>query len=253
MSSQIQSWDPRRYQANAPYVTELGRAALDLLSPRSGERILDLGCGDGALALELACLGCEVVGVDASEEMVTAARSSGVEAHLMDGAVLQFVDEFDAVFSNATLHWINPPEAVITGILRALRPGGRFVGEFGGSGNVATIVGAIEAVLAKRGVTIVCPWFFPKPEEYSVLLRTAGFVVRTIDLFPRPTQLPGNVRGWLETFAQHYIHAVPESEREGLISEVIEELRDSIMDGEGNWIADYVRLRFRADKPCAAA
>ena len=253
MSSEIQSWDPEQYQANACYVAELGKPVLGLLAPKPGERILDLGCGDGALTLEMARLGCDVVGVDSSEEMVAAARSSGITAYCMDGAALRFAGEFDAVFSNATLHWINAPEAVISGVWRALRPGGRFVGEFGGSGNVETIIGAIEAALAKRGVTVGCPWFFPKPEEYNALLEEAGFLVRTIELFPRPTQLPGDVRGWLETFAQHYISAVPEAGREGLISDVVEVLRDSISDEEGNWFADYVRLRFSAEKPRAAA
>ena len=253
MSSYIQSWDPKQYQANAGYVAELGKAVLDLLAPKRGERVLDLGCGDGALTREIARLDCDVIGVDSSEEMVEAARSCGIEAYVGDGAALRFVDEFDAVFSNATLHWISPPEAVISGVWRALWPGGRFVGEFGGSGNVATIISTIEAVLARRCVMVACPWFFPTPADYATLLKKAGFVVHDIELFPRPTPLPGDVRGWLETFAQHYLHAVPEPEREALISEVVDVLRGSITDKEGNWFADYVRLRFRAEKPRSAA
>jgi len=253
MSSQIQSWNPKQYQANAAYVAELGKPVLDLLAPKTGERVLDLGCGDGALTREIVCLGCDVIGVDASEEMVVAARSSGIEAYVGDGAALTFADEFDAVFSNATLHWVSPPEAVISGVWQALKPGGRFVGEFGGSGNIATIISAIEAALTKRGVTVTCPWFFPTASGYTTMLESLGFVVHAIELFPRPTRLPGDVRGWLETFAQHYLHTIPKSEREGLISEVVDDLRYSITDKEGNWFADYIRLRFRAEKPRSAA
>jgi SAM-dependent methyltransferase len=197
--------------------------------------------------------GCDVVGVDASVEMVKAASLAGVNAHLADGAALAFTGEFDAVFSNATLHWIKPPEAVVAGVWQALRPGGRFVGEFGGAGNVATIIAAIEAALARRSVTADCPWYFPTPVEYAALLESAGFIVAEIELFPRPTALPGDVRGWLETFAQHYLRTVSEQEREGLISEIVDDLRDSAVDGDGNWYADYVRLRFQAERPSAAA
>jgi SAM-dependent methyltransferase len=218
-----------------------------------GEKILDLGCGDGVLALEIARHGCHVVGVDASSEMVAAARSSGVDARCVDGAALQFSGEFDAVFSNAALHWMKPPDAVVTGVWRALRPGGRFVGEFGGSGNVAAIIAAMEAALSRRGISTSCPWFFPTSSEYAALLEETGFAVGSIELFARPTQLPGDIRGWLETFAQHYIHSVPESERESVISEVVEDLRDILADQNGTWFADYVRLRFRAEKPKDAA
>lgn len=253
MSSKVQSWDPRQYKSNAGFVAELGKPLLDLLAPKPGERVLDLGCGDGVLTLEIARLGCDVIGIDSSEAMVQAARASGIEAYRGDGAALRFVDEFDAVFTNATLHWIDAPQAVIGGVWRALRAGGRFVGEFGGSGNVRTILDAVGAALSRRNISVVCPWFFPTAAEYATLLENAGFLVHVIELFPRPTRLPGNVRGWLETFAQHYLDAVPESQREDLISEVIDELRDCLTDEEGNWFADYVRLRFSGEKPHAAA
>ena len=225
MPSPIQGWNPKRYAANAGYVSELGKPVLDLLEPKFGERILDLGCGDGALSLELARLDCAVVGIDSSEEMVAAARSLGVDAYQMDGAALEFAGEFDAVFSNATLHWIDTPDAVIDGVWRAFR----------------------------RDLKQACPWFFPTPEDYTALLENAGFIVRTIELFARPTRLPGDVRGWLETFAQLYTDLVPESERENLISEIVEDLRDRISDAEGIWFADYVRLRFSAKKARAVA
>jgi len=249
MSSQTQTWDPKSYQAKAGFVAELGRPVLALLEARAGERVLDLGCGDGVLTRAIVGLGCEVVGVDASEQMVDAARSAGIEAYLGDAAALTFVEEFDAVFSNAALHWIRPPRAVVAGVWRALKPGGRFVGEFGGSGNVAAIVTAIETALARRGVTAASPWYFPTPAEYSVLLEAAGFVVKSMELFPRPTPLPGDIRGWLETFAQPYVAALPEAERETLTAEIVESLRGILSDASGNWHADYVRLRFSARKP----
>ena len=125
---------------------------VDLLAPRPGERILDLGCGDGALTEKLAAAGCDVVGADASAELVKAARARGLDARLMNGEALDFDGEFDAVFSNAALHWMLRPDAVIDGVYRALKPGGRFVGEFGGAGNVATIASALEAALDRRGL-----------------------------------------------------------------------------------------------------
>ena len=245
-SSNTQHWNPTQYGNNARYVSDLGMPVVDLLAPQAGERILDLGCGDGVLTIKLTEFGCTLVGVDASDEMVEAAKSLGLDARVMDGQALEFVDEFDAVFSNAALHWMKNPEQVIAGVRRALKPGGRFVGEFGGYGNVANIVKALEAALALRGIVVANPWYFPRPEEFSKLLEDKGFELKTIDLFPRPTLLPGDVSGWLETFAQHYTSVLPVRDRQGFIAEVVEALRTVLCDAEGNWHADYVRLRFYA-------
>ena len=169
-----------------------GLAALALLDPQPGERILDLGCGEGALTEKLVEVGCTVVGVDGAAAMVKAARRRGLDARLMDGQRLAFSAEFDAVFSNAALHWMPDPDAVIAGVRRALKPGGRFVAEFGGHGNVATIVEALGAVLARRGVEDggPMPWYFPKPEAYAAKLQAGGFLVEDIALFPRPLRSP---------------------------------------------------------------
>ena len=105
-SSQAQHWNPEQYGKNARFVSDLGMPVVDLLSPQSGERILDLGCGDGALSLKLVELGCKVVGVDSSAEMIRAADSLGLDAHVVDGQSLPYDSEFDAVFSNAALHWM---------------------------------------------------------------------------------------------------------------------------------------------------
>ncbi len=246
-------WNPEQYAENARFVSDLGMPVVALLSPQPGERILDLGCGDGALTIKLLSFGCEVVGVDSSPEMITAAKSLGLNVQVMDGHTLQFNNEFDAVFSNAALHWMKQPEKVIAGVWQALKPGGRFVGEFGGDGNVSAIVLAIETALSARGVAVARPWFFPRPEEYQRLLEFGGFTVENIALFPRPTPLPGDVGGWLETFAQPYISALPATARNGLIAEVIDALRPVLSDEHGNWVADYVRLRFSATKSSAAA
>lgn len=226
---------------------------VELLAPRAGEHILDLGCGDGALSIKLVELNCTVVCVDSSPEMIGSAKSRGLDARVMDGQSLQFEREFDAVFSNAALHWMNDPGRVIDGVWRALRPGGRFVGEFGGYGNVRKIIAALESALATRGEMVPCPWYFPGSEEYRCLLEAAGFELKTIELFPRPTPLPGDVGDWLKTFAHRYTSVLPADDRPDLINEVVDGLRNVLCDEEENWTADYVRLRFSASKPNTAA
>ncbi len=249
MSTETQRWDAAQYRANASFVAELGVPVLALLAPRRGERILDLGCGDGALTAEIAALGGVVLGIDAGADMVAAARARGLQVQRMDGQALSFDGEFDAVFSNAALHWMKAPERVIDGVWRALRPGGRFVAEFGAAGNVATIVAALERALAARGLAAVSPWFFPEPEAYRQLLEARGFTIDHLECFPRPTLLPGDVGAWLETFAQTHLAVVPAGDRPALIAELVEALRAPLSDEAGDWRADYVRLRFAARRP----
>ncbi len=157
-----QNWSPEQYSKNARFVSDLGMPVVELLAPRAGERILDLGCGDGTLTKKLVELGCQVVGVDASSNMIAAAQARGVDARVMDGLSLQFGPEFDAVFSNAALHWMKQLDVVMAGVWRALKPGGRFVGECGGDGNTATIVRALDRALLRRGIDpqAVNPWYF---------------------------------------------------------------------------------------------
>lgn len=176
-------------------------------------------------------------------------RSRGLKAQVIDARSISFNNEFDAVFSNAVLHWIQQPERVITGVWGALKDGGRFVGEFGGYGNVDAIVNAVESALASRNIKVASPWFFPRPEGYRALLKTRGFVVASLVLIPRLTRLPGDIGDWLETFAQPYLSALPLAERPNLISEVTDALRPMLYDAKGDWYADYVRLRFCAIKP----
>lgn len=246
-----QHWDPDRYARNARFVADLGEPLIDLLAPKPGERILDLGCGDGALTRKLADAGVDVVGVDASAEQIAAARALGLDARVVDGHELPFDGEFDAILSNAALHWMKRPDAVIAGMWRALRPGGRIAAEMGGAGNVETIRTGLIAALDARGIdgAAASPWYFPAPDEYRARLEKAGFVVTYIELIPRPTPLPGELSDWLWTFGETFLLSAPEEQRAGIIAEVVEAARPRLQQPDGRWVADYVRLRFAANRP----
>ncbi len=245
-----QTWDPQSYHANARFVADLAAPVVELMAPLPGERILDVGCGDGFLTAKIAALGCDVIALDASAAQVEGARTLGLDARVADGEKLDFGPEFDAVFTNATLHWLKDHDAAIDGAWRALKPGGRFVGECGGAGCVAIIRAALGRALSKRGLDIaaVNPWNFATAEEFGDRLRTRGFTVEYVEVFPRPTPLPGDVRAWLETFAENFMKGIPAAERGGFLAEVQADLRKDLCDGEGKWTADYTRLRFRAVK-----
>ncbi|HEV3140977.1 MAG TPA: methyltransferase domain-containing protein [Vicinamibacterales bacterium] len=241
-----QTWNADGYARNAAFVAALGAPLIDRLNPQSGERILDVGCGDGTLTEQIAARGAAVVGIDASEDMIAAARKRGLDVHVMDAQQLPFVDEFDAAFSNAVLHWIPDADAVIAGVHRALKRGGRFVGEFGGHSNVAAIMTALRAVLPKYGIASPSGWYYPTPREYGARLEKHGFTVDDIALVPRPTPLPTGMAGWLETFRGTILNQLAPDARQRAKDELIELLRPSLCDEEGNWTADYVRLRFSA-------
>jgi trans-aconitate methyltransferase len=245
-----QKWDPQGYVHNAGFVPQLGAGVLQLLAPRPGERVLDLGCGEGSLTAELAQLGCRVIGVDSSPELIAAARARGLDARVADGEALTFDNEFEAVFSNAALHWMRDADAVLRGVFHALVPGGRFVAELGGYGCVAKIRAALAEVLAKRAIDAQArePWYFPSAEDYGTRLQRAGFRVREIVLFDRPTPLPTGVEGWLATFAQNQLAGLSTLETARVLSEVRTRLEPELCGPDG-WFADYVRLRFAADKP----
>jgi trans-aconitate methyltransferase len=250
VNSPTQNWNAEDYATNARFVAVLGQGVLDLLNPQAGEHILDLGCGDGALTLKIVQLGAQVIGVDSSPDLLAAAQDLGLQAQLMDGEKLSFDQRFDAVFSNAALHWMRDSRAVIAGVRNALKPAGRFVGEFGGHGNVAAISTALIAVLNKFGIDGVArmPWFFPSVETYRSQLTDAGFEVRSIELIPRPTRLPGEMRIWLNTFANPFLIGLDEQKRTAILDEVVSLLAATLRDEAGNWTADYVRLRFDARK-----
>lgn len=245
-----QEWKADRYAEHARFVSVLGQPVLELLNPRPGERILDVGCGDGMLSARIIESGAAVVGVDASQNMLVAAKQRGIDARLADATNLTFQAEFDAAFSNAALHWMKrDPDAVLRGIRRALKPGGRFAGEFGGHGCVAAIMVALLAVLDRHGIknpVSLIPWYFPTVSDYGHKLERAGFRVDSIELIPRPTILPTDMRGWLETFAGPFTQALLQQERAGALDEAVSLLRPALCDSEGHWTVDYVRLRFLA-------
>ena len=243
-------WDAASYATHAAFVPALGAPVVALLAPQPGERILDLGCGDGVLTRKLVEMGCEVVAVDSSAPQIEGAKALGLDAHVMSAEALEFDHEFDAVFSNAVLHWIKRADPVIAGVHRALKPGGRFVAELGGYGCVDKIRTALVAALNRRGLDgeSRVPWYFPTPDDYGGRLERAGFRVDRIALIPRPTPLPGDVIGWLETFAQSFLDGLASDARAEYLHEVRAALAPQLRDADGTWIADYVRLRFAATK-----
>lgn len=226
------TWEPGLYDAVHSYVSEYGRSLVDLLAPKAGERILDLGCGTGTLTHEISSSGARVVGVDSSTEMIGQARQNYPKLDFRLGDVRTFRDPepFDAVFSNAVLHWVQPPVDAISTVRAALRPSGRFIAEFGGKGNIAAVVGA-------AGVN---PWYFPSIGEYATLLEQNGFGVSSALLFDRPTRLEGE-QGLREWVAMFYKPQLPEH----LIERMETELRPKLFQ-DGSWIIDYKRLRIAA-------
>ena len=248
--SSAQTWDPVTYARNARFVSDLGSPVLELLAPRPGERILDLGCGDGALTKRLVDLQCEVVAVDSSPAQIEAATKLGLDARVMNAEALPFDEEFDAVFSNAVLHWIKRADEAIAAVYRSLKPGGRFVAECGGHGCVRKVQTALVRALNRRGMDgeARVPWYFPTPGDYATRLERAGFRVDSIALIPRPTPLPGDVTDWLETFAHDFLYGLSDGARTEYLHEVRAELEPQLRDRTGTWVADYVRLRFSATK-----
>ncbi len=244
-------WDPELYEARHSFVWQLGQDLIKILDPKHGERVLDLGCGPGQLSAQIAERGAEVTGLDASPEMIGQARQNypHLKFVLGDSANMPFDAEFDAVFSNAALHWMLDASAVASGIARALKKGGRLVAELGGKGNISQIERAIETVLRRHlGERIPSKrTFFPSVGEYSSILEAHGLEIRIAQLFDRPTELQGQegMENWLRQFAAYYFEALPAAERETALKSVIDELRP-ILFREGSWFADYRRLRIVA-------
>jgi SAM-dependent methyltransferase len=248
-------WSPTDYAKNAAFVPALGDAVLQLLAPQPGELILDVGCGDGALTQRIAAAGARVIGLDSSPEMVEAARARGVDAFVADAEAmdLERFGQFDAVFSNAALHWMLDPDAVANGIFRALREGGRFVGEMGGEGNLATLRHALREILSEHGYLMPeqDPAWYASVDSFTRLYCVAGFSEVRAELIPRPTPLPGGVADWVRTFRAGVMDVamVPEWERDSIAAAVEDRVAPALRQADGSFCADYVRLRFSMKKP----
>ncbi len=242
-------WNPADYAANAAFVPALGAAVLELLDPQPGESILDLGCGDGVLTQRIAEAGADVLGVDADAAMLAAAAARGLLVERADGQALAYEARFDAVFSNAALHWMLDGDAVARSVWRALRPGGRFVGECGGHGNVAALRAGIRAVLERHGL----PWAemqrYASADSWVATLAAAGFTDIEARIVPRPTPLPTGIVGWLRTFRAGFLGDLAPVRATAIMAEIEHFLAPMLCDAKGNWTADYVRLRFTARRP----
>ena len=244
------SWNPTLYDREYSCISRFATDLVDLLSPRTGERILDLGCGTGHLTYQIAQEGAEVMGIDISPAMVEAARVNypGLTFEVADGADFHFEQSFDAVFSNAAIHWIKEPVRAIACIWRALKPGGRLVAELGGKGNVEAVVSAMKHALGSAGFSVQAaadPWYFPSIGQFGTLVESQGFRLVYATLTARPTPLEGGEEGlshWIEMFAGEFMAGLPEEDRMRVTSEVENRLRGALLK-EGTWNLDYRRLR----------
>jgi trans-aconitate methyltransferase len=248
-----QNWNTALYEGEHGFVWQLGESLLQWLAPQPGECILDLGCGTGHLTDKIASMGSQAWGMDSSAEMIETAQTNYPHLRFTVGDAQNFVvdEPLDAVFSNAVLHWIQDADAPITSVYQALKPGGRFVAEFGGKGNVAAIVQAITNTLKTMGYPqLNCPWYFPSIGEYATRLERQGFEVIQATLSDRPTPLAGEENGlanWLRMFATGWLSPLSDSEKAQVVETLEEKLRSKLYHNKG-WIADYRRIRFLAYK-----
>lgn len=255
----VPTWDAELYDARHAFVWQRAADLVDLLAPQTGERILDLGCGTGHLTAQIASCGAEVVGIDSSQAMIEEAWSHypTLKFHVADARTFSFAQCFDAVFSNAALHWINEAGEVIRCVEKVLRPAGRFVAEFGGKGNVQKLVDAFYRSFEALGIHPAQnpnPWYFPSISEYSFLLERQGLETVSAILFDRPTPLEegeDGMRNWIRMFAGQFLAVMPEDRQNEFMSQTECILRPELFRG-GSWIVDYRRLRIVARKPASA-
>lgn len=243
------TWDANLYDQNHSFVSKFGNHLIELLAPKQGEKILDLGCGTGDLANKLYDLGVNMVGVDKSQNMISQALSKYPHINFMvrDVTNLGYYLEFDAVFSNATLHWVKQPKQALNCIYQSLKPGGRFVAEFGGKGNVRIITDEIIYQIRQSGIEFNMeqfPWYYPSIGEYTCLMEQIGYRVIFAEHSDRPTPLDGEygLRNWIKMFGSHLFADVEEKKKDYIITKVESNLKD-VLYKNGKWIADYKRIR----------
>lgn len=241
-------WDAVLYDDKHSFVSKFGSSLIDLLEPKKGEKILDVGCGTGDLAKIMASAGADVIGIDLSENMIRKAKEKfpTIPFFVKDVIQLDAHNEFDAVFSNATLHWVQPPEKALANIFNSLKEGGRFVAEFGGKGNVEKITQQIFKQIKEAGIekNIISPWYFPSIGEYSSLMESIGFRVTFAMHYDRPTPLEGEdgLRNWIAMFASQLFEGMNEESKQEIITNVENVIRPSLFEN-GTWFADYKRIR----------
>lgn len=240
------SWNAHLYDQEHAFVSDFGGDLVQWLAPEPGEKVLDLGCGTGDLANKLNQLGVHIIGIDKSENMIQQAENKypGIKFQAQDAVSMGYTTEFDAVFSNATLHWVKNPKPALQSIFNALKPGGRFVAEFGGKGNVQNITDELIQQLGSNFKTEQFPWYFPSIGEYTSLMEQIGFRVTHAQHFDRPTPLNGEngLRNWIEMFAPTMFEGVTPETKERVITAAEENLREVLFQN-GAWIADYKRIR----------
>jgi trans-aconitate methyltransferase len=255
LTTENKKWDAGHYNESFAFIWQYGAGVLDLLKPAEGERILDLGCGTGHLTAKIAESGATVVGIDHSADMVDSASAAypAIEFQRMDATNFAFDEPFDAIFSNAVLHWVQPPEAAVKRIRTALKPGGRFIAEFGGHGNVDQVVTALITELENHGYGDAAsrnPWYFPSMAAYSALLESHGLEPILMRLYDRPTLLDGGeagLSGWLAMFGDSFLRGVSEDDRCTVLTGVADRLRPTLLHGS-DWYVDYRRLQVVAVK-----
>ena len=248
-----QTWNPELYQARHSFVWDYGRDLVGMLAPKKNERILDIGCGTGNLTAEIAALCGEITGVDSSPQMIEQARLNypQIDFQLIDVRELPFEALYDALFSNAALHWIRDAECAANAMVRALKPRGRMVLEFGGKGNIAIVLDAAYRALEFAGVEaperLNC-WYFPSVDEYTSVLEQSGMRVTHAALFDRLTVLDGGPEGmsnWIRVFGGMFLKAVA-ADKHAAFFDKLNEYAAPALRREDVWSADYRRLRIAA-------
>ncbi len=247
--SNTNKWNADKYNKHADFVSNLASPVIDLLELSKDENILDLGCGDGTLAVEMQKMGANVTAVDLSESMVAKTEEKGIKSFVMSATELTFENEFDAVFSNAVLHWVKDSDKAIKKISKSLKSNGRFIAEFGGYGNIKYLTDAMQKVFDnhKEFGSFNNPWYFPKDTDYKQLLEKNGFNVKYIELIPRPTKID-DISNWLDIFANGIVSHLTNEQQNQFKQEVRAILKPKIYSDEDGWVADYVRLRLKAYK-----